>query len=233
MAEIGEIQVDGAPMRILHAAPAAVGRHAAVVVMFHRDGFDDFTRKIVDDLAAAGYVAAAPDVYHWPPVHEVPRDNPFPRDPGIIKDVAATVDWLKGRADVDGGRLGILGHCMGGRMAFLGAASNPAFRACVVYYGGNMFVPWSDDGPPPFDLLGNIRGEVIGFFGNDDQNPSPEDVNRIDAELDRLGIAHEFHRYDGAGHAFQNFLSAPRYREEATRDSWAKTLRFLDRTLGA
>jgi carboxymethylenebutenolidase len=231
MAQIGEIRVDGVPMRILHATPSSAGRHPAIVIMFHRDGFDDFTHRVADDLAGAGYVAAAPDLYHWPPVHEVPRENPFPRDPGIVRDVAATVEWLGRRADVEKSRMGIMGHCMGGRLSFLGASTNPAFRACVVYYGGNMFVPWSDDGPAPFELLKNIRGPVIGFFGNDDQNPSPDDVDRIDAELDRLGIAHEFHRYDGAGHAFQNFLSAPRYREEATRDSWGRTMRFLDRTL--
>lgn len=233
MAQYEEIQVDGVPMRILYAAPAAQRRHPAVVIMFHRDGFDAFTHKLADDLAAKGYVAAVPDVYHWPPVAENPRDNPFPRDPGIIRDVAASVDWLGKRSDVDMNRIGIMGHCMGGRMSFVGASNNPAFRCCVSYYGGNMFVPWSDDGPTGFDMLKGLRCSVIGFFGNDDQNPSPADADKLDAELSRLGIEHTFHRYDGAGHAFQNFLSEPRYRPEPTRDSWKKTLEFLDRTLKA
>jgi len=233
MAQYEEVQVDGVPMRILHAAPAAAGRHPAVVIMFHRDGFDAFTHKLADDLAAKGYVAAVPDVYHWPPVSEKPRDNPLPRDPGIIKDVAATVDWLGKRKDVDMTRVGMMGHCMGGRMSFVGASTNPVFRACVVYYGGSMFVAWSDDGPTGFDMLKGLRCPVIGFFGNDDQNPSPADVDRVSAELSRLGVPHTFHRYDGAGHAFQNFLSEPRYRPEPTRDSWKKTVEFLDRTLKA
>jgi len=233
MAQYEEVQVDGVPMRILHAAPAAAGRHPAVVIMFHRDGFDAFTHKLADDLAAKGYVAAVPDVYHWPPVSEKPRDNPLPRDPGIIKDVAATVDWLGKRKDVDMTRVGMMGHCMGGRMSFVGASTNPVFRACVVYYGGSMFVAWSDDGPTGFDMLKGLRCPVIGFFGNDDQNPSPADVDGVSAELSRLGVPHTFHRYDGAGHAFQNFLSEPRYRPEPTRDSWKKTVEFLDRTLKA
>ncbi len=230
MAQYDEVQVDGVPMRICYAEPSGEGPFPAMVILFHRGGFDEFTTQYADKLAAEGYFAAAPDVYHWPPVHEPPQENPFPRDPEIIKDINATVDWL-GNKPVDMGRVGITGHCMGGRMAFLGACTNPVFRTSVIHYSGNMFVPWSDDGPAPFDLLKDIKGPLIGFFGNDDKNPSPEDVGKISAELDVHGITHSFHGYDGAGHAFQNFLSAERYREEATGDSWAKTVAFLSEAL--
>ena len=72
MAEYSEVQVDQVPMRIAHAFPGGVGPHPGVVVMFHRGGFDDFTIKVLDDLASAGFAAAAPDVYHWPPVEKPP-----------------------------------------------------------------------------------------------------------------------------------------------------------------
>jgi carboxymethylenebutenolidase len=231
MAQFDEVKVDGVPMRIAWSAPAGKGPHPGMLIMFHRGGFDDFTLKVADDLAELGIVAAVPDVYHWPPVHEVASENPFPRDPEIVKDVGATIAWMDKRGDVDPGRLGIIGHCMGGRMAMLGAATHDSITAVVNYYGGNLFKPWSDDGPPPFDLLKNIRGPVLGFSGTDDGNPSPEDMDKIGAELTRHGIAHEFHLYDGAGHAFQNFLSSERYREEATKDSWGKTVTFLRTTL--
>ncbi len=228
MAEYSEVQVDGVPMRIAHAFPGGAGPHPGVVVMFHRGGFDDFTIKVLEDLASAGFVAAAPDVYHWPPVEDPPEKNPFPVDPEIIKDISATLEWMEGLGTVDMDRLGISGHCMGGRMAFLGASTHPQFKACVPYYSGNMFKPWGDDSAPtPFDRLGDLKAEVLGFFGNDDGNPSPEDVDKIGAELDRLGVKHVFHRYDGAGHAFQNFLAPERFREEARDDSWAKTESFL------
>ncbi len=230
MAQYDEVPVDGVPMRICYAEPDGEGPFPAMVILFHRGGFDEFTTQLADKLAAAGYVAAAPDVYHWPPVLEPAAENPFPRDPEIVKDINAAVDWL-GKRSVDMDRVGIIGHCMGGRMAFLGASTNPVFRAAAIYYSGNMSVPWSDDGPAPFDLLHDIKGSVIGFFGNDDKNPSPEDVDKISAELDTHGITHSFHRYDGAGHAFQNFLSAERYREEATDDSWARTVTYLSEAL--
>jgi carboxymethylenebutenolidase len=219
MADLLEMAVDGVPMTLLLSTPAGDGPHPAVIVVHHRDGFDDFTKKVCDDLAKEGFVAMAPDFYHWPPVLEPARENPFPTDDEIVKDVNASVDWLKARGDVDSGRIGILGHCMGGRMSFLGASTNPAIGACVVYYGGNMFKPWGGEHAPPFDKLNGLNAPVIGFFGNDDGNPSPDDVNKIDAELTKLGKTHTFHRYDGAGHAFQNFCNEERYREAATQDS--------------
>ena len=87
MGQIDEVQVDGVPMRIAYSVPKGDGPHPAMLVMFHRGGFDDFTQKISDDLAELGFLAAVMDLYHWPPVHEKAEDNDFPRDPQIIKDV--------------------------------------------------------------------------------------------------------------------------------------------------
>ena len=78
-------------------------------------------------------------------------------------------------------------------------------------------------------MIGDIACPVIGFFGNEDDNPSPEDVDKIDAEMSRLGKAHEFHRYDNTGHAFQNFLAPDRYREQSSDDAQGKLIEFLDR----
>ena len=94
MAEFTEVNVDGNTMRIAYSSPGGEGGHAAVVVMYHRGGFDDFTIKVCDDLAAAGFFSAAMDLYHWPPLLEPASENPFPVDPEIIKDVTARVDWL-------------------------------------------------------------------------------------------------------------------------------------------
>jgi carboxymethylenebutenolidase len=129
------------------------------------------------------------------------------------------------------GDLAVLGFCMGGRITYLLAGARPAaWRAAGVFYGGNIMKPWGD-GPAPFDLTAKIACPVIGFFGNDDTNPSPADVDKIDAELSRHGKAHEFHRYDGAGHAFLNFTNAERFRPGPAKEAWAKMLTFLDRHL--
>jgi carboxymethylenebutenolidase len=227
------VTVDGGPMKMYVGVPDGTGPFPGVVEMFHRAGIDAFTRDRIDRLAAAGYAAAAPDLYHrCPESMDEPAKIASLRDVDILDDIAATVSHLTGSNIAREDRLAILGHCMGGRMAFLGAAANPAFRASVIYYCGNMFKSWGEGVPTPFERLKGLKGPVIGFFGNDDKNPSPANVDKIDRELTRLGVGHAFHRYDGAAHAFQNFVRPESYRPAAADDAWAKTLAFLDRELG-
>ncbi len=226
------IEVDDSPMEIYLAVPERAGPSPAVAVMHHRSGLDEFTRVICDRLAEAGFCAAAPDKYHRSPQDAGWQEaRKHITDAGMIADIAATVDYMRRRPEIKTDALAIMGHCMGGRTAYLGASANPAFRSTVAYYGGNMFAAFGDDAPSPFERLSGLQGPVVAFYGNDDRNPSPEDVDKIAAELARLGVAHEFHRYDGAGHAFMNFTGES-YREAASNDSWDKALAFLNRILG-
>ena len=66
------------------------------------------------------------------------------------------------------------------------------------------------------------------FLAMKTRNPSPDDVNDYAAALEAAGVVHEFHRYDDAGHAFQNFPTPEHYRETQSEDAWAKVLTFLD-----
>lgn len=226
------IPVGDDSMSLYLGVPDGKGPFPGVVVMFHRAGIDPFTKDRVDRLAAAGYVAAAPDLYHrLPETMDEPTKMTSLKDVEILADVQATVDYFGEIRIVRGDSLAILGHCMGGRMAFLGGAANPSFHASVIYYCGNMFKPWGEGVPTPFDRLPGLKGPVIGFFGNDDKNPSPDDVTKIDQALTKIGIQHEFHRYDGAGHAFQNFVRDDVHRPTQANDAWAKTLAFLKREL--
>src|SRR5712675_121191 len=109
--------------------------------------------------------------------------------------------------------------------------------AVVDCWGGNVVV---DDKSQlnakrpvvPIDLTEQLRAPLLGIFGNDDQNPNADQVNRTEATLRRLGKTYEFHRYDGAGHAFFN-TSRVAYRPEQAADGWAKTFAFLRKTLAA
>ena len=72
-----------------------------------------------------------------------------------------------------------------------------------------------------------IACRMAGFFGNDDQNPSPADVDEMSAALTAAGVEHAFHRYDGAGHGFQDYTNPERFRAEQSADAWVKMLAFL------
>lgn len=227
MSDFAQTVVNGSPMKVLIAKPAGSGPWPAVLIMHHKGGIDEFPRDRAERLAQAGYLAAVPELYHRVPGKTVDEQLASLNDSEIIADIAATIDHVTAKESARSDRLAILGHCMGGRLAFLGASVDSRFRAAVAYYSGNMFKPWGISGPTPFERLGTLRCPVMGFFGNDDKNPAPADVDKIEKELTRLGVRHTFYRYDGAGHAFQNFSAPPSFRPGPADDSWNKTLRFF------
>src|SRR5438876_664519 len=82
------------------------------------------------------------------------------------------------------------------------------------------------EGPAPVDRTSEIHCPLLGLFGEEDANPSPADMRKLDAELTKHGKVHEFYSYPGAGHAFMN-RRGERYRADADGDSWPKTLAFF------
>ena len=226
------VQVDGADMRCYVASPDSAGPHPVIVVIQHAGGVDQFIQGMTDRLASEGYAAIAPELYH--------RDDPNSpddaltkmtrlRDINIVADVKATIEHAKGLPDANADSIGITGFCMGGRVAYLMPARNQDFKAAVVFYGGNTMVSWGE-GTPPFELTADIGCPVMGLFGEDDPNPNPTDVAKIDDELTKHGKAHQFHSYAGAGHAFMN-EGRPSYREDAAADAWQKCLGWFDKHL--
>jgi carboxymethylenebutenolidase len=227
MSKFVTIPVGGHPMEVLIEAPARRVPGPAILLMYHRGGFDHFTETVVERLCKAGYLIAVPDVSHRTTrdVRMEDRKQYF-KDSEVVADMKATVEFLKTRPDVDPERLIIMGHCMGGRMVLLGAGALPnEFKGAVVLYGGGVMVSWGDEGWTPFEKLQNIRCPVVGFFGQHDTNPSPDNVNQIDAELTARGITHTFHRYHKVGHGFQHEDTPEQI--EASEDAWKKIFEFL------
>jgi carboxymethylenebutenolidase len=228
-----ETESDGGIMPMRVSVPDGSGPFPALVVIQHQGGVDNFVQNLTERLAADGFVAAAPALYH--------RDGPdYPddaktrssrlRDKNVINDVNATVSFLQRQNNIDGQRMGIIGLCMGGRVVYLMAASNPAFKAAVIYYGGNIFRPWGRDIPSPFERTAEIRCPLLGHFGEDDKNPSPEDMRRLEAELKKFAKVHEFYSYPDSGHAFMDSTKVS-YRPHADLASWPRTVAFLSRHL--
>ena len=243
------ITVDDVPMKTYLAVPAGEGPFPGVVVAQHASGVDVFIQTVCDRLAQAGYVAAAPDLYHrqtgmtfeqlgrmlrddpkrWPTMMEKARGM---GDDEIERDVSATVAYLRGLSKVGDSSIGITGFCGGGRIAYMMAARNQTLHAAAVFHGGGILAARGDS-PPAFDLTEQIACPVAGFFGDDDENPSKDDVAKISAELDRLGKAHQFHSYPETGHAFLDFSNTKAYREGSAADAWDKLVAFFGETLKA
>lgn len=219
-------------MRCYVTLASSDGPRPGVVVIQHAGGVDTFMQTMTDRITEAGFVGIAPDLYH----REEPgtSDDPLTRmsrlrDANIVADVNAAIEYVKSLPQTRANAIGITGFCMGGRVAYLMAATNPELRASVVFYGGNTMVSWGE-ATPPFELSEQIGCPVLGLFGEDDPNPNPEHVAKIDAELTRLGKEHEFHSYPGAGHAFMS-EGRPSYREDAANDAWPKCVAWFERYL--
>ena len=238
MHRIDKVTVDGSPMEIFVFEPDGAGPHPAIVLAQHIPGAhagietDEFTLKAAERYAKAGFLVVVPFIFHWwPKTDDISVKRDAFRDDWTAKDLAATFEFLERMDNADADRVAIVGHCWGGRVAWLGACHNPRYKACIVFYGGRIKLPMGPGTPPAIDLAGNISCKVAGFFGNDDTNPSPEDVDDYDAALTAAGVPHVFYRYDGAGHAFQTFTSEERYRPEASEDAWEKAIAFLKEEL--
>lgn len=238
MHRVDEVSVEENPMEIFMFNPDGPGPHPAIVLAQHipvgHTGLenDTVTLKTAERYAANGYAVAVPFVFHWWPKEadiQIKRDE-F-RDGWTALDMRATFDHLAAQANVDAARIGVVGHCWGGRIAWLAAAHDPRYRACAIFYGGRIRLGMGPGTPPAIELAGQIKCPVAGFFGNHDQNPSPEDVDAYAAALGAAGVDYTFHRYDDAGHGFQTFTNPERYVEHVSEDAWGKVLEFLGRHL--
>ena len=233
-----DINVDGSSMEGYLTQPEGDGPHPAVVVIQEIWGVNSHIQSVADRLPAQGYVGLAPAMFHRQGRMIAGLHEEFPSaiswmqqctDAGIVADVSAAVDYLKGQSFVQSDKIGIVGFCFGGRVSYLAAASISDLAASVVFYGGNIMGSLGD-GPSPFDRTSGIACPVLGLFGEEDANPTPDDVNTIDAEMTRLGKTHEFHQYAGAGHGFHCDVRGS-YRAEAAQDAWGKALAWFDANL--
>lgn len=236
MYSVENITVQGSPMEVLVFQSEGAGPYPGVVVAQHlpvaHRGLqkDPFTIDVGERFAAAGYACIIPHVFHWWPADEdIAVKRAEFRDDRTVADLNAAYAMLAGLDSVDSSRIAIMGHCWGGRVTWVGACSNPDYKAAIMLYGGRVKLAMG--GVPAIELAGQINCPMMGLFGNDDQNPSPADVDDMSAALTAAGIAHEFHRYDGAGHGFQDYTNPERFRAEQSADAWKKIFAFLDTTI--
>ena len=229
-----KLTVGGSEMDMYAALPDGSGPHPAVVIAFHVGGLDDFDRKMADQLAEAGFVAVVPDLFHRfsKEVMDGPRLDRLGhlKDADIIADMNAAVDFLTANSAINDDRIGVTGFCMGGRIAWLMAASNQIFKCTVPFYGGNIMGNWGP-GDTPFSMANKINCPMLFHFGAEDGNPSVADRDTFDAELKRLGKDFEFHTYNGAGHAFMDHTNPDRYHEASAAAAWPRTIDFFNNHL--
>ncbi len=221
------------------ARPLSDRRRGGVVVIHHLPGYDRATKEMTRRFAVMGYDALCPNLF-W---REAPGADPDDAsavaraaggvpDERLVGDVAAAADYLRVVPETTG-RVGVIGHCSGGRQAVL-TACHIQVDAVVDCYGA--FV--TGDPPASYPLrvtnlvpiLPNLSAPVLGLFGNEDRTPSPTHVDELEAILLANGKQSEFYRYTSAGHGFFA-VDRTSYRVTAAVDGWERIASFFARHL--
>jgi carboxymethylenebutenolidase len=221
------------------ARPEGPGPYPGVVVIHHMPGWDEFYQEFTRRIANHGYTAICPDLYcrigHGTPddVAAAARAQGGVADATVIADCAAAARWLKS-LPTSNGKVGIIGSCSGGRQAVLVASRAPTFDAVVDLWGGRVVASGDQltEKQPvaPIDYTRDLNAPLLGIFGNDDQSPTPAQVDQHEAELKKHGKSYEFYRYDGAGHGFFYYDRAA-YRPQQAMDGWGKVFAFFAKHL--
>ena len=235
VAGVTSIQAGEDSIHVYVAQPESAGPVPGVVLVHHMPGWDEMYREIARRLADHGYTVICPDLYcrygHGTPddVAAAARARGGVPDEDVVAMCAAARDWLRS-LPTSNGQVGIMGSCSGGRHAVLAACRAGGFDAVVDLWGGGVVAAPEDATPQrpvaPIELTADLAAPLLGLFGDLDRSPSPDDVDRHEAELKRLGKTYEFHRYPDAGHGFF-YYHRTAYRPEAAMDGWAKVFTFL------
>ncbi len=230
---------DGAALRGLLALPEGAPPERgwpAIIAIHDILGFSNDIRRIVRRFADSGYAALAPALYDGagPPVLCVVRTvrDAQRREGPAFERLEAARAFLAAQDEIDGGRIGVTGFCLGGGFALFFAARGDV-QVCAPYYG---------DTPEKPEALRKVCPVVAGFGELD--KPFAEQGRRLERQLSELGVPHDVKIYPDVGHSYMNdhgggvMASLMRrtpmhagYDEAASEDSWRRMLAFFGERL--
>jgi carboxymethylenebutenolidase len=240
--EAANIPTPTGPMRTSLFRPAAGGRFPGVVLFSEIFQITAPIRRMAAALAGNGYLVAVPEVYHeLEPAGTVLAYDAAGADRGnadkITKelssydgDARAVLDFLKAH-DACTGKLGTMGVCLGGHLAFR-AAMNPDVFAGVCFYATDIHSRTLGKGKhdDTLDRMGEVQAEMLMAWGRQDPHVPREGRRLIYDAMNDADITLQWHEFNGA-HAFLRD-EGPRYDPALARLAWTLILELLGRRLG-
>jgi len=207
------------------AKPKKEGAFPAILLIHEWWGLNHHICGIASRLAAEGYVALAPDLYHG----KVTTDAQEAADlmealdmDNSIAIIEKDYQYLSEQAFVKKDAIGIMGFCMGGSLALLAACRLKGLKGAVPFYG---------QAPQDKKELAAISCPILFFAGGQDSWISPEVVQAMRSNLEAQKINAEVVTFDEADHAFFNDTRPEVYHREAALKSWQQALEFFKKNL--
>ncbi len=224
-----DLKHDGRTVKAFVVYPEVKDKAPVVLVIHEIFGLTDWAKSLADELAAAGYIAIAPDLLSAPG-----KDTgSYPDQDAAIKAVSALPDEQV-MADLDAaaafaaklpaanGTLTVTGFCWGGGKSFTYANHNSKLKAAYVFYG---------PGPDSKEKAENIKCPVYGFYAEDDARIGATIAGSQEI-MKSLGKTYQPETYAGAGHGFMRAGEAPDAKaanRKAHDDAWARWKDLLKR----
>ena len=240
--EIADLDTPTGPMRAHIFRPAAPGKYPGILMFSEIFQVTGPIRRTAAMLAGHGFVVACPEIYHeLEPAGTVlaydeegtTKGNAYKVTKEVSaydSDARAVLDYLK-TLDCCTGRLGAMGICIGGHLAFR-AAMNPDVLATTCFYATDIHKRGLGLGKNDnsLDRADEIKGELLHIWGRQDPHIPLEGRNMVKARLEEVKARFTWHEVNGQ-HAFMRD-EGPRYDPALARQCWTLLLELFHRRLG-
>jgi carboxymethylenebutenolidase len=223
------------------AKPSEPGSYPGIVVLQEIFGVNTHIREVTERIAREGYVAIAPALFqrqspgfetgYTPDAVEIGRDYAWGQTKAseLLSDIQAAVDYLKSLLEVKQSGFGCIGFCFGGHVAYL-AATLPDIQATASFYGARITSATPGGETATITRTPEITGTFYGFFGLEDPSIPVNQIDEIEAELEKYKVSHRLFRYDGADHGFFCDQRAS-YNLLAATDAWEQVKELFEQQL--
>lgn len=224
------IKHDGRSVETFVVYPESKGRTPVVLIIHEIFGMTDWVEDLADQVAAAGYIAVAPDLLsgmgpnggrstafaEGKTMEAISHLNPDQ----VTADLNAAADYAL-KLLASNGRLFVGGFCWGGGQTFRFATNRADLAAAFVFYGP----------PPDKDAMARIKAPVYGFYAGNDARIGATIPDAI-TQMKAAGKTYDPVTYEGAGHGFMRAGEAPGAKdadEKARADAWARWKSLLSK----
>jgi carboxymethylenebutenolidase len=216
--------VDGSALRLTVAEPVSAVR-GGIVVLHEARGVTDAVRGLVSGLAADGWLAVAPHLYHRDGADEldgaedeVQQQVDRLDDEQVMADTDTAFGWLA-EHEVAADRMGVIGFDLGGSVALLVAAKR-TFGAAVTVAGEGVATAPSKGLQPLIDAAPHLACPWLGIYGQADGEPDPE-IGRLRDAAASAQVATDVVVYPRGGHRFDDDA-------DVAAHAWQRTLNWFD-----